>query len=537
VRLPQSHFSRLAYEKAPVMGKNKVFVVHGRNQAARDAMYSFLRALDLEPITWDSAVALTTKATPTTLEIVKAGLDAARCTVVLMTGDDSARLRPEYGQEPLLAQPRPNVLFEAGWALAIGGQERTVLVRFGGLREFSDISGLNFIELDNSREKRTALVHRLKAGGCGINEYNTLYFDPETAGNFDFPLEPDDPNPDVLPRGGFTDFIVDSLLSHKVSALDMEAEVTNYLQLGASPNLKYNYLGALGAQNWLNLSADPSYGGSYLKSALRRYCQEIVEATKLEGQRLDVVSLGPGDGLLDLMLLSSFQRFSTIAHYYPLDLSIELLQRAVSNVVASAYISRKIAIKAIHGDFLSLIRYKPIYSFDPAVNFMSFIGYTFGNHNEADVLGKLREAMNPGDFLLLDARLRSEESDPRQKLSKEQTVEMYRAFNNSLNNRFAFGPVEAATNADFNTSQFAYEVNSKYTSVSNALNIVTYVENINTKFRRSGKKLNKKRLDLAVTTIYDDSSLQEFFKDRGFDLVIRKRDSRSGFYLLKKPTE
>lgn len=516
------------------MALNRVFVVHGRNYAARDAMYSFLRALDLEPITWDSAVALTEKGAPTTLEVVKAGLEAAQCTVVLMTGDDSARLRPEYGQEPLLAQPRPNVLFEAGWALAIGGQERTVLVRFGGLREFSDISGLNFVELDNSRERRTGLVARLEAAGCVINGRDNSYFNSLTAGNFDNPLEPDEPNPDVLPRGGFTEFIVDSLLSHSVNALDMEAEVTAYLQLGASPNLKYNYLGAIGAQNWLNLADDPSYGSSYLKSALRKFCPELVEATKLDGQRVDIVSLGPGDGTSDLMLISNFQKMSTIAHYYPLDLSIELLQCAVANVVGSAWVS-KFGIKAIHGDFMSLIRYKSIYCFDPAVNFISLIGYTFGNHNEAELLGKLREAMDSGDFLLLDARLRSEGLDPRQKPSKEETTELCRGYNHSFNNRFAFGPVEAATNADFHTTQFLHEVNCKYTSVQNALNIVTYVENINTKFRRSGKKLNKRRIDLAVTTIYDDFMLQQFFRDRGFDLVLTKRNNRSGFYLLRKP--
>jgi uncharacterized SAM-dependent methyltransferase len=454
---------------------NKIFVVHGRNYLARDAMYSFIRALDLEPITWDIASALTNKASPTTLEIVKAGLDAAQCTIVLMTGDDSARLRPEYGQEPLLAQPRPNVLFEAGWALAIAGQQRTILVRFGGLREFSDISGLNFVELDNSSDKRKLLVQRFRAAGCDITCKSEAYLDPLVAGNFDFDLEPDDPNPDVLHRGGFTEFIVDSLLSHSVSALDMEAEVTNYLQLGASPNLKYNYIGALGAQNWLNLSNDPSYGNSYLRSALRKFQQDIVEATKLHGQRVDIVSLGPGDGTLDLFLLSGFQNICTIAHYYPLDLSIELLQFAVSTVVGSAWINKKFGIKAIHGDFMSLIRYKPIYSFDPAPNFISLIGYTFGNHNEAELLGKIREAMDPGDFLLLDARLRSEGGDPKQKLTKEQQIELCRSFNQALNNRFAFGPLEAATNADFNPTQFVHEANTKYTSVQKGIIPLTHV--------------------------------------------------------------
>ncbi|WP_290471296.1 hypothetical protein [Leifsonia sp. 71-9] len=39
----------------------KVFVVHGRNAAARDSMFTFLRSLGLKPIEWDQAIALTGK--------------------------------------------------------------------------------------------------------------------------------------------------------------------------------------------------------------------------------------------------------------------------------------------------------------------------------------------------------------------------------------------------------------------------------------------------------------------------------------------
>ena len=37
----------------------KVFVVHGRNGAARTAMFAFLRAIGLDPIEWSVAVQMT----------------------------------------------------------------------------------------------------------------------------------------------------------------------------------------------------------------------------------------------------------------------------------------------------------------------------------------------------------------------------------------------------------------------------------------------------------------------------------------------
>ena len=45
---------------------------------------------------------------------------------------------------------------------------RTVLVRIGHCRPFSDIAGIHFVEMDNSIEKRRDLAKRLKLAGCAI---------------------------------------------------------------------------------------------------------------------------------------------------------------------------------------------------------------------------------------------------------------------------------------------------------------------------------------------------------------------------------
>ena len=141
----------------------RIFVVHGRNLAAKKAMYEFLRALGLKPLEWEQALAATYKAAPTTIEVVRAGIASSQCVIVLFTGDDLAKLNPRYGDEPLQCQARPNVIFEAGIAMALTGQERTILVQVGPLRSFSDIDGINFVALDNSPAKRKALAARKRA--------------------------------------------------------------------------------------------------------------------------------------------------------------------------------------------------------------------------------------------------------------------------------------------------------------------------------------------------------------------------------------
>ena len=61
-----------------------VFVVHGRNGKARDALIQFLRSIDLRPIEWNQAVHATGKPTPYIDEILKAGFREAQAAVVLV---------------------------------------------------------------------------------------------------------------------------------------------------------------------------------------------------------------------------------------------------------------------------------------------------------------------------------------------------------------------------------------------------------------------------------------------------------------------
>ncbi|MDE0087814.1 MAG: nucleotide-binding protein, partial [Candidatus Poribacteria bacterium] len=153
----------------------RVFVVHGRNEELRRAMFTFLRSIGLEPIEWNEAVQWTESGSPHVDEILNVAFNRAQAIVVLMTPDDEAKLRYEFQSEndpphekDLTPQARANVIFEAGMALG-RDPNRTVLVEIGRLRPFSDIAGRHTIRLDNSTEKRQALAMRLQTAGCPVN--------------------------------------------------------------------------------------------------------------------------------------------------------------------------------------------------------------------------------------------------------------------------------------------------------------------------------------------------------------------------------
>ena len=163
--------------------RSKVFVIHGRNEAMRRALFDFLRSIDLKPIEWGEAVALTGKPSPFVGEILDAAMQYAQAIIVFFTGDDQARLRDEFlsGNDPVYErettpQSRPNVIFEAG--LALGRYpERTILVQVGDLRPFSDIAGRHLVRLKNTSKSRQELALRLRLAGCEVGLSGTDWHD------------------------------------------------------------------------------------------------------------------------------------------------------------------------------------------------------------------------------------------------------------------------------------------------------------------------------------------------------------------------
>ena len=170
----ESEKETTATESRPPANAREVFVVHGRNDAAREAMFFFLKSIGLLPLEWSEAIRLTGKSAPYVGEILDAAFSRARAVVVLFTADDLALLKlqfqsddePEY-ETRLTGQARPNVLFEAGMALG-RAQEQTVLIELGKLRPFSDVAGRHFVRLDNSEDRRRDLANRLANAGCAV---------------------------------------------------------------------------------------------------------------------------------------------------------------------------------------------------------------------------------------------------------------------------------------------------------------------------------------------------------------------------------
>jgi len=172
--------------------KRMVFLIHGRDQANREAMVAFLRALDLQPLFWEQAVLFAGGGSPHTWEVVKAAFEQTHAAIVLMTPDDMAYLREDLRRSDdedhecrEMGQPRPNVLIEAGSAL-MRYEDRTILVEVGRLRPISDLGGRHTVRVSDSSQWRHTLKERLLRAGCELDDSSGDWL---RAGAFAMPRE------------------------------------------------------------------------------------------------------------------------------------------------------------------------------------------------------------------------------------------------------------------------------------------------------------------------------------------------------------
>lgn len=253
----KAYESNKNYESEGNADTKKLFVVHGRNELARRAIFDFLRSIDLKPIEWSEALALTKQGAPYIGDVLDKAFSEAQAVIVLLTGDDLARIGtrfilPNENKEELSPQARPNVLFEAGMAFG-RHPERTILVQIGNIRNFSDIAGRHIIYLNNSVEKRQELIDRLKIAGCNVDISNKR--DWVKTGDFDKCAVYPDENIDNS----------NELSQKKISPLkkldDIEVDILKNLSVARDKGIKY--LTSSQLSNYLNVT--PTKINYYLK--------------------------------------------------------------------------------------------------------------------------------------------------------------------------------------------------------------------------------------------------------------------------------
>jgi hypothetical protein len=145
----------------PGTGRRAAFIVHGHDEAAREATARVLAQLDVEPIILHEQA----NRGQTVIEKFERHSNV-RFAVVLLTPDDVGRAKDET---ELRGRARQNVWFELGFFVAKLGRDKVCALHKGPLEIPSDIQGVIYTPMDDAGAWRYQLANELHAAGIEVD--------------------------------------------------------------------------------------------------------------------------------------------------------------------------------------------------------------------------------------------------------------------------------------------------------------------------------------------------------------------------------
>ena len=146
---------------------NKVFVIHGHDESAREMVARFLEKLELEPV-------ILHEQPNKGRTIIEKFVDYADVgfAVVLLTPDDVGAIK---GQEAdLRPRARQNVVFEFGYFIGRLGRENVCALVKGDVERPSDYDGVLYVPLDENDGWKMRILRELKAAGFEVDANQAL---------------------------------------------------------------------------------------------------------------------------------------------------------------------------------------------------------------------------------------------------------------------------------------------------------------------------------------------------------------------------
>lgn len=142
---------------------NKVFVVHGHDEALKEKVARLLEKQGLE------AIILSEQANKgkTIIEKFEENSDVG-AAICLFTGDDIGKEKSEAVEKQ---RARQNVVYEAGYFMGKLGRERVIMLVDNGIELPSDLQGVVYTD---SESWKTEVLQELQSIGYGI-DFNKLF--------------------------------------------------------------------------------------------------------------------------------------------------------------------------------------------------------------------------------------------------------------------------------------------------------------------------------------------------------------------------
>lgn len=153
-------------EKNAMGGNNKVFIVHGHDEMAKQSVARFLEKCDFE------AVILHEQADGgrTIIEKIECYTDVV-FAIILYTPCDIGRAKEEKKGK---ARARQNVVFEHGYLIGKLGRDRVCALVKEGVETPGDISGVVYKTMDSAGAWKTGILKEMKNAGIAVDASKLL---------------------------------------------------------------------------------------------------------------------------------------------------------------------------------------------------------------------------------------------------------------------------------------------------------------------------------------------------------------------------
>ena len=150
-------------ELVPITNQEKVFIVHGHDHPARDAVAEFVNNWGLTATILDKEP----NKGRTIIEKFEDLADEASFAIVLFTPDDvGASVKDKVNLKP---RARQNVILELGYFLKAVGRQQICILHKGDIELPSDIQGVVYVPMDDNGEWKQAIVREMESIGLLVD--------------------------------------------------------------------------------------------------------------------------------------------------------------------------------------------------------------------------------------------------------------------------------------------------------------------------------------------------------------------------------
>lgn len=142
---------------------NKVFIVHGRDDAARQSVARYVERFGFEAFILDERPNMGR----TIIEKFEGESSGTGFAIVLMTPDDIGGLKEK--NDSTNDRARQNVIFELGYFVGRLGRGKVCLLRKGDIEMPSDFDGVVYISMTSDDGWKVSLAREMKAAGLNVD--------------------------------------------------------------------------------------------------------------------------------------------------------------------------------------------------------------------------------------------------------------------------------------------------------------------------------------------------------------------------------